>query len=88
MNEAPQPENRFQTLSRAFPGVPDDALEEAEGSIDRYLAIVLRIYDQICADPATHAALIELTAGCRRAEMEGCTSPALHKAEATESIQS
>lgn len=88
MNEAPQPESRFQALAEAFPSIPDDALEEAEASIDRYLAIVLRIYDRICSDPAEHSALIELTAAWRRAEMEGCTSPALPQAEANESIQS
>lgn len=75
MNDSQTPEERFHALSQAFPGIPDQALEEAEASIDRYLAIVLRIYDRLCSDPQAHRALVNLTAGHQHAEMEECTNP-------------
>jgi hypothetical protein len=49
MNATQDPEARFRSLSKAFPDIPDDSLDQAEASLDRYLAIVLRIYDRLVA---------------------------------------
>ena len=72
MMESSTPGERLRYLSQAFPGTAEEALEEAEATLDRYLRIVLRIHDRLCADPLAYAAFIELTAALKNAEMDQC----------------
>ena len=39
----------------------DDELRIAEDNIEQYLALVLRIYDRICADPESYEKFLALT---------------------------
>ena len=72
MLASPTPDEPFRNLSEAFPGTPEEALEEAEASLDRYLAIVFRIHERLCADPPAYAAFRKLTATLQNAEMYEC----------------
>jgi len=89
MNALPVPEARFRSLSKAFPDIPEASLDQAEASLDRYLAIVLRIYDRLVADPADYARFKVLTAFPQNAEMDGCAdSPRPTDQQATRPTQS
>ena len=57
-NQANGPSPSFTDL---FPGIEKDKLQEAEENLDRYLELVLRIYNRIRSDPEAYRAFRALT---------------------------
>lgn len=45
------------TIRDLYPRLGDEHLSEAEDSLEQYVALVLRIYERVCADPARYAHL-------------------------------
>jgi hypothetical protein len=58
------------TLSQLFPGFNEEQLKEAEENLERYLELVLRIYNRIRSDPAAHSEFRALTALRREATIK------------------
>ena len=47
-SETPQ---KKLTIREAFPALPEEKVKEAEARVDRYVALVYRIYERIREDP-------------------------------------
>lgn len=45
------------SLAELSPGQTPGSYVEAQENVDRYLALIIRIYDRIIADPEAHAKL-------------------------------
>lgn len=52
-----------------YPHLNEDQLEEAEENLERYLALVLRIYDRIQNDPQAYSVFKALTASRQKPMM-------------------
>jgi hypothetical protein len=63
----PRPASSFREL---YPELKDEDLQVAEENFRRYVALALRIYEAICADPARYARFKALTAARRKATLE------------------
>jgi hypothetical protein len=59
------------TIRDLYPHLSEERLQEAEENLERYLEVVLRIYERIQADPEAAACLRSLTASKRMPTMEG-----------------
>ena len=54
-------EGSVARFRRLYPELPDDKVEEAQDNFRRYVALALRIYEGICADPERYAQSKALT---------------------------
>jgi hypothetical protein len=61
-----------QSIRNLYPHLTDAELAEAEVNLDRYLALVLRIYERLTAHPASYAQFRALLARYRTVS---CTPP-------------
>jgi hypothetical protein len=50
------------TIRDLYPHLSEDQLKEAEENLERYLELVLRIYERIRGDPKAYSAFKSLTA--------------------------
>lgn len=50
------------TIRDLYPGLTDEELQEADENLERYVELVLRIYERIRSDPAEYARFKSLTA--------------------------
>ena len=50
-------DEHFQKLRELYPGKTDEELEIISDNLDRYLVVILRIYDRISLDPEAYQRL-------------------------------
>lgn len=60
------------TIRELYPHLSDEQLREAEDNMEQYLALALRVYERIAADPAAYAQFRTLTASTGTVR---CTRP-------------
>lgn len=58
------------TIRDLYPHLNEEQLKEAEENLDKYLGVVLKIYDRIRSDPESYARFKALTAARRKARIE------------------
>ena len=63
--------DRFRKL---YPELTDEELKVAEDNFRRYVALGLRIYEAICAEPERYVSFKVLTAARRAAKMKAKSS--------------
>jgi hypothetical protein len=74
--------NPALTIRDLYPHLTEKGLAEAEDNLERYLTLVLRIYERIQADPASYARLRTLTEKIRAVSCKPSGSNALPDANA------
>lgn len=57
------------TIRDLYPDLDDEQLKEAEENLERYLKVVLRIYNRVRQDPEAYAQFKTLTASRRNSTM-------------------
>ncbi len=45
----------FESFRKLYPHLSEAELKEAQQNLDRYIELVLRIYERICEDPVAYA---------------------------------
>jgi len=55
------PDSKVLTIQDLYPHLSDEEAQEAEANIERYLEVVLRIYERVRQDPVAYARFLELT---------------------------
>ncbi len=61
---------RAPTIAELYPHLNEEELKEAEQNLDRYLEVVLRIYERLQRDQESHVVLTPLTNSPNGAAME------------------
>lgn len=61
--EIPHPPKKPRvTIRDLYPGLTDEELQEADENLERYVELVLRIYERIRSDPVEYSRFKSLTA--------------------------
>ena len=55
------PDSKVLTIQDLYPHLSNEEAQEAEANIERYLEVVLRIYERVRQDPVAYARFLELT---------------------------
>ena len=79
---APLDKKPVPTIRDLYPNLTEKELAEAEDNLERYLALVLRIYERIQADPENYAHFRALTEKIRAVSCKLSGSNALPDANA------
>lgn len=61
---------KTQTIQELFPHLALDEVMEAEDVLDRYITLMVQIYERVEADPAAYAHFKALTAFQRATRLE------------------
>lgn len=59
------------TIRDLYPHLNDEELKEAEENLERYLELILRIYERIINDPEAYSTFKALTTSKQSPMMEG-----------------
>jgi len=70
MNENNRASDTSPSFTDLFPEIEKDKLREAEENIDRYLELVLRIYNRIKEDPQAYDIFKALTSRKQKSNMK------------------
>jgi len=62
MNESDIPRHVAPTIDELYPDLAPEERTVAEANLAQYVAVTLRIYERICADPKAYARFRRLTA--------------------------
>jgi len=62
VNQKSIKEQEIITIRNLYPDLNEEELKEAEENMERYLELVLRIYERIRGDPEAYSAFKALTA--------------------------
>jgi len=62
MNESDIPRHDAPTIGELYPALGPEEREAAAANLAQYVAVTLRIYERICADPEAYARFRRLTA--------------------------
>jgi len=70
MNDPLSIQHPAPPISKVYPHFSEEELTEAQDTLDRYLALAVRIYERVEADPTAYAQFKTLTASRRVTRLE------------------
>jgi hypothetical protein len=70
MNDPLSIQHPAPPINEVYPRSTEEELKEAQDTLDRYLALIVRIYERVEADPTAYAQFKTLTASRRVTRLE------------------